>query len=111
MRAIWATIKRWGAAIAGALLVLMGAGWLWRRQKSKLGKALDETALAEARRKMDTLRATREEISRQVTETDDAIVALDQEIRRHKREILILHEGGTEVSDEELNDVFKTLGY
>lgn len=111
LRDAWAWVKRWGAAIAGVLLVVLGAGWLWRRQKAALGRAKDAAAIAEARREMDVLRATREEVARQVGEQDQAIAEIDARIAASKREIVDLHEGGEDIPDDQLDDVFARLGY
>ena len=111
LRDAWAWVKRWGAAIAGVLLVALGAGWLWRRQQAALGRAKDTAAVAEARREMDALRATRAEVARQVGEQDAAIAAIDSRIAESKRRIVDLHEGGGDIPDDQLDDVFARLGY
>jgi len=52
--------------LAGAVLAIMGAGWLWRRREHQLGRLKDEAQLARATSESDRLRAVREELAREV---------------------------------------------
>lgn len=100
----------WGVLVAGVLLVL-GAVGLYTRQRAQLGAALDEAAVADARRQMDALRAARVEVTSRADAKTEEIQALDAQIAESKRRIVDLHEHGTDVPDEQLDDAFASLGY
>lgn len=110
LEAAWAWLKKWGAWIAGALLVIVGAGWAWQRRGQLLGAARDAAVVAEAKRQMDATRATREEVARQVGEKDEAVQALDDRIARQRRLIVRLHEGGEALVGEDLEHAARELG-
>jgi len=95
------------AAVVAVALALLSIFIVRRR----LGAARDAAAVAEALREMDALRARRDEISRQLGEKDDAIQAIDARILEQKRKIVHLHEGGEQISDEDLDKAFAELGY
>jgi hypothetical protein len=111
MAKVWEWIKKWGAALAGLLLLLLGAGWLWNRQQQRLGKLKDRLALVEAMKDIDTLRALRVEIEDRTEENTEAIETLDQKILESKRKIVEAHVGGEGLSDEEMLSEFERLGY
>jgi len=110
----WLWIKSHVKAVLGGavsvLLLVLGAGWLWRRQKSKLGKVKDELAVAEASNKINELRAVRREVAAQVGEKDESIIAVDAEIAENRRKIIDAHERTEDVTDEELLEELARLG-
>jgi hypothetical protein len=102
----------WGALVTGLVLVFGVIGAIFvRRQQLALGAARDDAAVAEARRKMDALRATRVEVASRVGEKTEEITTLDARIAESKREIVDLHEGGEHVPDDKLDDAFAQLGF
>jgi HAMP domain-containing protein len=108
---IWQTLKSWGLAIAGVLLVVLGAGWLWRRKQSELGRVRDELAAKEALTEVRRLEALREEVARQVGEKDVAIEAIDGLLAENQRKLVEAHDGGQGLSDDEVSRLFGRLGY
>jgi hypothetical protein len=107
----WAWLRRWGAALFAALLVLVGAGWLWRRRSAELGAARDEATVERARREIARLQGIRDEIRKRVGEQDEAIGIVDQQIVDNQRAIVEAHERTEGLSDEEVADAFQRLGY
>jgi hypothetical protein len=111
----WIWIKEHVKAVLGAAVALLffvlGAGWLWRKQKNKLGKVIDELAVSEAVNEIEKLRAVRGEIAREVGEKDESIVAIDAEISANRKKILDAHERTEDVSDEALLEELSRLGY
>jgi hypothetical protein len=97
-------------AVVGLLLFVLGAGWLWRRQKNRLGKVKDELAVAEAANEINRLRAVREEVVREVGEKDESIAALDLEIASNRQKIIEAHDVPENMSDEALLEELGRLG-
>lgn len=109
MTKVWAWLKRWGAAVAGGLLFLLGAGWLWRRKASELGRVKDELAVERAKSAIARLEGVREEVKRQVGEKDEAIEQIDRQLLENKRAIVEAHEHGEGLSDEEVLEAFRRV--
>lgn len=111
---MWAWLKRWGGALFGAisalLLLVLGGGWLWRRQKSKLGRVQDQLAVEKATNKIHELRAVREEVERHAGEKDEAIAQIDAQIDAQREVIRDAHEHGADLSAAELADEFARSG-
>jgi hypothetical protein len=108
---MWAKLKQWGLAIASLLLVVLGAGWLWRRYKGELGRVKDKLAVKEALTKVAELRATRAQIVERVGEQDEAIEGLDNRITEQKRRVVRAHELGSSVPEDQIADAFEKAGY
>jgi uncharacterized protein HemX len=106
----WAWLKRWGGLLLGALLVLVGGGWLWQRQRAQLGRVKDELAVERTMREIARLRGQRAEIASQVGEQDEAVRILDEHLVTNKRELIEAHEHGEGLSDAEVADAFARLG-
>lgn len=98
----WDWLKRFGVWIAGALLLVIGAGWLWRRQRDELGKVKDRLAVAEATKEIARLRGQREEIAKRVGETDEVIDKIDAKIATHRQAVLDAYEVDPTLTDEEV---------
>jgi len=112
MKTAWGWLTKWGTALFGALaallLLVLGAGWLWRRQEAALGAALDATSIAEARAEMSRLEAIRTEVAKRVGEQDGAIHVLDVQIREQKARVAAAAGAGEGLSDAELEDAYRT---
>lgn len=111
MKKVWQWLKKWGAAILGALLVILGGGWLWQRHKRKVGRLKDELAVAEATKEIERLRGERTQLAERVGEKDAQITEIDDQIKRNKRKIVEAHEQGEGLSDDEIEQEFANLGY
>lgn len=113
-KSAWAWLKKWGAwlfgGIAAVLLAVLGGGWLWRRKTRELGRVKDRLAVAEATKRRAHLQGVREEIKRQVGEDDEAISEIDDQLKTNAREIADAHEGGKDMTDEEVLDELARLG-
>lgn len=107
----WPKVKKWGLALLSLIGVLLGAGWLWGKHKSKLGRLKDQVAVVEARKEMDKLRAVREEVASRVGEKDEIIDHIDRQLETNKRKIVEAYEHGEEMTDEEVRSAFSDLGY
>lgn len=107
----WTWMKKWGLAIAGGLLAVLGAGWLWRRQREKLGRVKDELAVARAKSKIDELRAVRREVESRLGETDKSIEVIDRQINEQRQVIVEAHENGANLSAEDVAEEMRRLGY
>jgi len=114
MSKAWAWLKKWGGALFGglaaALLFVLGAGWLWRRQERTLGRVKDEMAVAKAKADIALLQGVREEIVRQVGEKDQATAEIDEKLLDNRRKIVEAHEGGEGLEGEDLERAFAELG-
>ena len=112
---VWAWLKKWGGALFGALfavvVVVLGGGWIWRRQQKALGAAKDAQKVAEATRELAALRTAREGIAERLGEHSMEAAYVDERLRASKRSIVDLHENGELIPDEELENVFAELGY
>lgn len=111
MKKAWEWLKRWGAALFGGLLVLVGAGWLWNRKAKELGRVRDELAVASAKKEIARLQGRREEIARQSDAKAEDIMGVDREIAANKRKLVEAHENGHGLSEEEVERAFARLGY
>ena len=113
MKKAWEWLKKWGGAILGALvallLTILTLGWYARRKdqqiadaKKEAAAARDEATIAEAKREIDTLRATRVEVAKRVGEKDEAIAEIDRRLAIHEDKLLVAANKDTEsLSDEE----------
>lgn len=115
MKAAWEWTKKWGGllfgAIAAVLLAVLGAGWLWRRKKAEVGALKDALAVVEATKEIERLRALRGEVAARVGEKDQAVEEIDAQLADNKRKIVEAHEGGENLTSEEVSEAFARLGY
>lgn len=110
MKKVWAWLKKWGALILGALLAILGGGWLWQRHKRKLGAVKDELKVARAQKDIERLRGERKQLAERVGEKDERVKDIDKKLAHNEREIVEAHEGGEGLSDEEVRQEFSKLG-
>lgn len=114
MKKAWTWIKKWGGVVFGSLaavlLLLLGGGWLWRRKQAELGAVKDELAVERAKRDIERLRATRKEVARQVGEKDEAIAEIDRQLAKNRRKLADAHEGGENLTDEQVEAALERLG-
>lgn len=108
---VWTWLKKWGLVVAGVLLALMGAGWLWRRQRAQLGRVQDELAVAQAQSEIAALERVRRYVLTSADTTKEQVQRLDEDIAKNRRAIVEAHENGQGLSDAEVEDAFARLGY
>lgn len=111
MKKAWDWVKRWGAFLFAGLLVLMGAGWLWRRRTAELGRVQNELAVARAQKEIARLQGQRDEVALRVGEKDEKVEEIDKQLAANRRKIVEAHEHGQGLSDEEVEVAFARLGY
>lgn len=104
-------LKKWGAWLAGALLVILTLGFfgrhLWR---SKL-QAEDKAKVAEAEKELEYLRGLRAEVETRVGERDAAVRDIDVRLEQQREVIREAMRTGAGMSDEEIDAEFTRLGY
>lgn len=110
MKKAWQWLKKAGVWTAMVLLALVGAGWIWRRQKSKIGQLQDKVAVEKATTRVKELRAQREILKEQDTETAEEMVRLDEEIADSRLAIRDAFEFGADASEEEIDEELARLG-
>ena len=101
-------IFRWLGSI---LVVVLGAGWLYRKHRAKVGALRDGMALEKAKGELAALRVLRDERVKQAGERDDEVAALDRRIAEQKRKAVEAHEVSTGLSDDEIENAFRRLGF
>jgi hypothetical protein len=106
----WPWLKKWGAWILGGIALVLGSGWLWNTYKGKLGRVKDKLAVAEALKEREKLQAVRTEIAARVGEKDEAIEQIDRQLEANARKFAEAHEGGEDLTDEELLEEFARQG-
>lgn len=110
LQKVWGGLKRWGLLLFGLLATLMGAGWLWKRNKKRLQGVRDELALARATGERDKLKAVREEIVTRVGEKAEEIEHIDRQLEQNAKDIVAAHAGTENMTEEEMLDAFAGLG-
>lgn len=110
MKKTWDWLKKAGVWIAGVLLLLMGAGWLWRTQKSKIGRLQDQVAVEKATSRVKELRAERSVLKEQDEEHVLEIARIDEELAHSRSEIRDAFENGADATEEEIDEELTRLG-
>jgi hypothetical protein len=110
VKKVWAWFKKAGVWIAMALLALVGAGWLWRTQKGKLGAVRDQLAVEKASSRVKELRAQREILKEQDAEAVEEIAKIDEELADNQLAIRDAFENGADATEEEIDAELARLG-
>jgi hypothetical protein len=110
MKKAWTWLKKAGVWIALALLGLISMGWLWRRQKSKLGRLEDQLAVEKGVSQVKALQAERTVLKEQDADTAEEMARLDEKIAESRREIRDGFEFGYDATEEELDEELARLG-
>jgi hypothetical protein len=108
---VWAFLKRWGAALAGLLLALLGAGWMWKRKQAEIARLKDQAAVDRALKDMEGLRAVRERVAKEEGTTAAQITVIDESLAENRRKIVEAHEGMENLKDDEVEEAFHRLGF
>ena len=104
--------KRWGPAITGGLLLAVGAGWLWRRERRKRLDATARLEVARLREKIATAKAVREGLVSDAGDHTIAIAGIDRSITAHELDILAAHDEPLEgLTRDQIRARLRDLGY
>lgn len=110
MKKVWEWLKSAGVWIAMALLALVGAGWMWRRQKGKLGALKDQLAVEKATTRVKELRMERTMLKEQDAESVLEIARIDEALDHNRNEIRAAFENGADATEEEIDEELARLG-
>tara|TARA_Y100000310_G_scaffold250210_1_gene256395 strand:+ start:182 stop:529 length:348 start_codon:yes stop_codon:yes gene_type:complete len=106
----WPWLKKWGGWILGALVAILTLGLVAKAYKGRLGKVKDELAIAEATKEIGKLQEVRAAIEERVGEKDEAIDIIDHKLAENRRRIIEAHEGGEDLTDDEVLEEYAHLG-
>lgn len=113
MMGIWSWLKRWGGLVGGAVLLLLGAGWMWGRERrlrlsAQAQAEVDRLAAANA-----TAKAVRERLMEEAQGEDStAIRDLDSQIAANERQIVEHHDDRARgLTRDEIRGRLRELGY
>jgi len=111
MTKAWAWLKKWGAWLAGALLVVLTLGFIGKKLWRNKLQAEDKLKVAEAEKELEYLRGLRVEVEARVDEQDEAVADIDARIEEQRKTIREVMTTGAGMSDEEIEAEFARLGY
>jgi len=111
LKSAWEWLKKWGLALGGGLLALLGIGAGWLYQRKRLARVKDQAAVDKALGEMDALRMLRARVRSEEGAVSGQIEAIDRKLDENKRRIIGAHEGIEAVKDEDLDDTLARLGY
>lgn len=112
MTAAWAWLKRWGALVLGALLLVLGGGWLWRRERDKRLDAETRAEVNRLREKIASAKAIRKRLVEDADGQTRAIDKLDDAIASNERAIAAAHDEPLEgLSRDEIRERLRRIGY
>lgn len=106
--------KRHWTKLVGALLALLALGGLAKTLRDRNEAKLDAAArsrIAENERRISELRALRAEALGRMTARTDRIRVLDTRIAAAQREVVEAHQRTEGLSDDEVVQRFRSLGY
>lgn len=111
MSAAWAWLKEHALALVAGIATLLGALLLYKRHRDELRSVRDALAVEKARRDVSTLTAKRDVILQTTHAQDAKVVELDQRIADNKRLVVETRNRVQDLTDEEIADSFRRLGY
>ncbi len=104
-----AWIKRRWQWVVGALLFVLGAGWLWSRRKQLSAEA--RARIWELRSILASKKDLRDYLLKETEKDDRAIAQLDEQIEASETELLAHHETVEGLTRGQIRERLARLGY
>lgn len=111
MKKVWLWIKNNVTAVLFTVVGVLGAGIFWRYRKRRIGELKDDVKVIKAQKEIAVFNAKREEITKQSNAKKEEIVKIDERLKANKREIVEAHEYAENLSDGQVEEEWKKLGY
>ncbi len=112
MSSVWSWLRRSSGLLFGVLLAVLGAGWLWKRERRKRLDAEAAAEVAKLQAKIASSVAVRERLIEDSLEHTEAIDQLDETIAENERAILGHHSEPLEgLNRDEIRERLHHLGY
>lgn len=112
MNAVWTWLRSraWPWLVSTALL-LLGAGWLWRRRAAKREREVQQRVdLQTIRDRVTMLREQRRQLEQANVADEIAVKRIDIALEENRQELERAHNVG-ELSDAEVMEEFARLGF
>jgi F0F1-type ATP synthase membrane subunit b/b' len=112
MKAAWTWVRKWSGLILGGVLVVFGAGWLWRRERAKRLSAEAQAEVNALREEIAGAKVVRQNFIDDAEDHTRAIDVLDRRIEERERAILNAHDEPLEgLSRDEIRQRLRALGF